>query len=593
MFARGRGRTPYGNSLTKSLRPKKTAPLHKKEWVSTNSDLAKYKLTPAELNYRRESRKSHNKAVAQWELREKALRERFRHAGGSPLDKDSQRIIREVFSEKMLLHDVLARSDRTLAVVNELFGEPQCRTIGHPSVTLAPNSDSPISQRSTEPPSLNDSNLDHQALIETENNDYYYSDEEPEAGRLFQSKKKEKIMTRRPQRQRGRHGVNECTPTRAPVQTALNATPVVQRVRSRHNHSEEPNEGESLLVSQVLNPDISPRQPGSCQPTKTRKTVKFNDGSSVVSFNGEKSGLGLLQSMLAEVEHELDSLSPQTSTQTLQHPAQGLTGFSLALVSTLARLVRLIKKREHDAETAIEEKRKLEESLREQRHLIDALTAETMTLREETSSLQAELKQRTAEMDRKLDSAVSAMATHINQHRGADVIATEPEQNAYNKPPTNNSSSSFTSQISPDSGLVELRRLKDTISAQLSQFESIGKSPGSSSEQKCSGSGRTGPETTARLGQYTDQMMHTNAATVNNSIYSVQQRLLELNRQNTAARERLLDLIEQQKQTVSDRVSPLGSPVPPSAFSPQHSDEIVHDGYIITKMEMEALMDPR
>lgn len=49
---------------------------------------------------------------------------------------------------------------------------------------------------------------------------------------------------------------------------------------------------------------------------------------------------------------------------------------------------------------------------------------------------------------------------------------------------------------------------------------------------------------------------------------SVEQRLLELNRQSAAARGRLLELIEQQKQSISVKVSPSVSPIPPSAFSP-------------------------
>lgn len=41
--------------------------------------------------------KSHNKASAQWELREKALQRRFRHPGSpAPLDQASLSIIREV-----------------------------------------------------------------------------------------------------------------------------------------------------------------------------------------------------------------------------------------------------------------------------------------------------------------------------------------------------------------------------------------------------------------------------------------------------------------------------------------------------------------
>ncbi|XP_077365158.1 spindle and centriole-associated protein 1 isoform X2 [Festucalex cinctus] len=618
-FARGGCRTQSGKGLKKPLRPKMAAPPPKREW-STVSDLSVYKLTPAELNHRHEIHKSHNKAAAQWELREKAMKGRLLQAGCSPMDKASQTIMREVFSDKLLLQDVLARSDRALAVVNDLFGDPSRRHTGHASVTLAPNLDSPVFHRSTELSSFNDSMLDQQALLEPED----YSDEEFTEGRVFQSKIKVYNKMGGLQRQRIRHErrftspQTPCTPARPPTQAALNATAAVQRLRSRRNHSDEAVEESSFLVSQVLNPDLSSRRPGSCHSVRTRKrackTAELN-GDSADSPSGEQSGLGLLQTMLAQVELDLDSLCPQTSTQSQQRPAQGFTGFSVALVSALARLVNLLKNREHDAENVTGERRKLEEKLREQRSLIDALTAETMSLREETSALKAELQQRTAELERKLDSMGSAMATQINQPQRSDVIATvqqpvaeqppvsvspairlslpgqgdqpipELDQSAHNKLRAHSSVSSLplTSRLSPEAleaEIAQLCRLRDVISAQLSQARSIGGSSRSdSAEHKGSSSVSTGratphkmsqPESTARLSQHIDQVNH-QVTPNNNSLSTGQQRLLELKRQSAAARGQLLDLIEQQKQTLSVRVSPSGSPVPASAFSPRPS----------------------
>ncbi|XP_037135348.1 spindle and centriole-associated protein 1 [Syngnathus acus] len=631
-FARGGCRTQHGKGLKKPLRPKKTAPPPKREWVSTISDLSVHKLTPAELDHRHEIRKSHNKAAAQWELREKALKARLRQAGCSPLDKASQTIIREVFSDKLLLQDVLARSDRALAVVNDLFGDSPRRQTGHPSVTVAPILDSPFFQSSTGLSPLNDSMVDQQAVLEPDDDDnYYYSD----TRRLLQSKIQVKNKMGGPQRQRIRPGVSERrfaspqTPC-APAQTVLNATAAVQRLRSRRNHSEEAVQDPSFLVSQVLNPDLSPRLPGSCRSARTRKrackTPELN-GSSEASLSTEPSGLDLLQTMLAQVELDLDSLSPQTSTQSRQRSAQGFTGFSVALVSNLARLVQLLKNREYDAQTAIEEKQKLEEKLKEQRSLIDALTAETMILREETSSLKAELQQRTAELERKLDSVVSAMATHINQPQGSDVIAPVPQpvaerppvsvspaiqlsspgqgdalqpipetdQVAYKELRSPSSASSLVSlplaslpltlRLSPDAleaKIAKLCHLRDVIAdAQSSRARSVGGSPGNGgTQQKRSASVGTGrvtpdrtspwPESFAGLGQHVSQVNHQGTLN-NNSASNVQQRLLEVNRKSAAARGRLLDLIEQQKQTLSARVSPSVSPVPPSAFSPRTS----------------------
>lgn len=88
----------------------------------------------------------------------------------------------------------------------------------------------------------------------------------------------------------------------------------------------------------------------SGRTTRTRKCLSKSSelhGSSVASLSGDQSSLGLLQTMLGQVEAELDSLSPETAAQSAPslepHRTQGLTGFSVALVSTLGRLVHLIK----------------------------------------------------------------------------------------------------------------------------------------------------------------------------------------------------------------------------------------------------------
>lgn len=62
---------------------------------------------------------------------------------------------------------------------------------------------------------------------------------------------------------------------------------------------------------------------------------------------GNQSSLELLQSMLEQVENELDSLDPQepsSSEAGHQQWKQGLTGFSVALVSTVGRLASHLRK---------------------------------------------------------------------------------------------------------------------------------------------------------------------------------------------------------------------------------------------------------
>ncbi|XP_031706434.1 spindle and centriole-associated protein 1 isoform X1 [Anarrhichthys ocellatus] len=695
-FVRG-GRPQQHNKGKRPVRPRKAAAAPKKDWVSTVNDLSVHKLSPAELSHRHEIHKSHNKAAAQWEQREKALQRRFRPTGSpAALDRASLSIIREVFSDKLLLQDVLARSDRAMAVVKDLFGDAPRRQTGHPSVTMAPNCDSdselPVLQR-PDPPTqlslLSQSLMDPQALNELEASEEDYSDEDSgpagssdyhvihranvrkmkSRGRVIQQRK-----VRRPHSEQADGDnvpVTPCTSGRAPAQTALNATMAVQRVQSRQSRSEEGLEEPSVLVSQVLNPETPLNQSGrtSHRTGRNRKCVPQSsalDGSSVASLSGDQSSLGLLQTMLGQVEADLDTLIPAAvpASAQSQKKTQGLTGFSVALVSTLGRLVHLLKQREEEAQEEAGERSRLEEVLREQRGLIDALTAETMTLREEAAALQAESQQRTAELEQKLDSVVLLMGglglleAHIDPpqesdakaavYQSAPVAERDPEQlqvspgvllspprqrdnwqptpvthpvpphqelppedvlrscedvrsrsSASSLPLTSLPSSSslsltsdpLGSQLSPEVMLAEiaqLNRQNELIRAQFSQARRLGSGVGESSngsnEQRRSSTGRVTPQSvgerrmsassstgrSSRHVQAAEGEQLTNQATSLNTLHvsSVEQRLLELNRQSAAARGRLLELIEQQKQSVTAKASPSNSPIPPSAFSP-------------------------
>ncbi|XP_060950125.1 spindle and centriole-associated protein 1 [Limanda limanda] len=688
------------NKGKRPVRPRKAA-APRREWVSTVSDLSVHKLTPAELSHRHEIHKSHNKAAAQWELREKALARRL-GPGRSPahLDPASLSIIREVFSDQLLLQDVLARSDRAMAVVKDLFGDAPRRHTGHPSVTMAPNCDSdselPVLQR-PDPPTqlclLSQSMMDQQALNELQDSEEDHSDEDanpsgrsnyhvirrtnvtktkaPSRGKVNQQQKAQRPVSDHGDRD---HVLSTpCTSGRAPDQTALNATLAVQRVWTRPSRPEEDEEEPSVLVSQVLNPDKPLSQSGRIRTrtSRTRKCISLSsalNGSSVASLSGNQSSLGLLQSMLGQVEADLDTMSPDTEPGSAQSPnqhrTQGLTGFSVALISTVGRLVHHLKKRDENVHKESEERRKLEEELRAQRGLIDALTAETMTLREEAAALQAGLLQRTTELEQKLDAVVlligglGLLEAHTDPPRDPDVKAaacqsllvperiqasaspafllSPPRQSdnwqhipvtqpvpsqqllplddlcSFEDVPALFSASSLTSrpsssslsltscdplssQIPPEALLAEIAQLSrqnELIWAQLSQAKSLssggGVSPNSSIEQRRPSSGSSGRNPPQSVGerrtsgssssrrrsqniQVADGHKATRQTTPPNdpSVSTVEQRLLELNRQSAAARGRLLELIEQQKHNVSSKVSPSVSPIPTSALSPQ------------------------
>ncbi|XP_030622992.1 LOW QUALITY PROTEIN: spindle and centriole-associated protein 1 [Chanos chanos] len=611
----------------------------KKEWVSTINDLSVHKATPEELARRHEMHRSQNRAAAQFELREKALQRRSRldQFPISPgLDRARLNIIREVFSEQLQLQDVLQRSDRAMAVVKDLFGDAPHRHTGFPSITKAPECGSdpelPVLQKPSPPTQLSllsQSVMDQQALNELENSEREYSDDDRDPALSFTS-------TSDVCRNKGKSsGGGSGDPA------ALNATMAVERVKSRQ--SQEDCEPPTTLASQVLNPDPAPIHTGrKNRPSRARRgrcaESSGLNSSGLSSLTGNQSSLELLQSMLGQVETELDALEfqgPETASQGPQECGRGITGFSMALVSTLGRLASHLRRTEEAVCKEGQERRRLEEEVKEQRSLIDALTAESLTLREESASLRALLQDRMAELEQRLDTVVLAMGglgglglgvhtfgelnsreqrngaiptgseeTHSQGERdtgnqdsvSAAVLLSPPRQRDNHLPATGTcarslqysngschgsrdsldappvSPSSFASlpqrtslllheasQSSILDQVADLTRQNAAVRTRLGQCRPSPTGGSTSGEQSA---GKTPPAGDAER-RVTPPTGQEAACVPGSSVSSLEERLQELNRQSVEARNRLLELIEQQRQNTSLRPSPSISPILP------------------------------
>lgn len=633
----------------------------KKEWVGTVNDLSVHKATPEELVRRHEMHRSQNKIVAQWELREKALTRRQRkNQPHSPpgLDRARLNIIREVFSDQCQLRDVIARSDRALAVVKDLFGDAPRRRTGFPTITVAPDCESdselPVHQR-PDPPTqlslLSQSMMDQQALneLECEEDLDEVQDSSVHLGSMMHRKRNQCRPKSFPWGSDHPEQDLPQTPCNTGVredQAALNATVAVQRLKARQTHPDV-NQSTSL-VNQVLNPE-----PVSSQPVK-RRSVQVNrgrsghasvlNGSGLSSLAGNQSSLELLQSMLEQVETELDSLdqqNPMSSEARPQQERQGLTGFSVALVATLGRLARHIRKREEEALREAEERRRLEEEVKEQRALIDALTVESLTLREESASLQARLQQQISELEQRLDAVVLVVGrpdsvephptvqitdntaqkssnlesgcTEKNLQQqdfvSAAVLLSPPRQRdglppavcrphshtsplpysgSYSATGSQGSLEDFDISISPSSfaslprptpllddlsqgamlgEIAELTRQNAAIRAQLGQHHPSPTGASVSREQSADWLSSTNSVVRQVSPSTEPQRTQQSVCVKRSSTMEIEQKLQELNRQSAEARAKLLELIEQQKQSTALRVSPAISPVPPHSSS--------------------------
>ncbi|KAL1006519.1 hypothetical protein UPYG_G00073360 [Umbra pygmaea] len=325
--------------------------------------------------------------------------------------------------------------------------------------------DLPILQKPEAPTELSllsQSLMDTQALNELEDSEEEHSDQESgpttsvnsnidisyRVNRKVKAKSSSKAAEKHqwPQSDSNQQGAGAippqtpCASDGTQEQAALNATVKVQRLQSRQPRS-EPDQC-STLVTQVLNPNPPQTHSGrkTCfsRASRGRSAESGLDSSALSSLGENRSSLALLQGLLGQVEVELEGLgseephvAPGSEGATgSHHSTQGLTGFSVALVSTLGRLATLIRQRDESAREEVKERRRLEEEVKEQRLLIDALTAETLALREESAVLHAELQQRACDLEQRLDTLVLALGGpggdvgYHPQHPGS--IATDP-----------------------------------------------------------------------------------------------------------------------------------------------------------------------
>ncbi|KFO85104.1 Spindle and centriole-associated protein 1, partial [Buceros rhinoceros silvestris] len=414
--------------------------------------------------YRHEIHKSKNKALAHLELQEKALKRKWKkqkQLTADSLEKRKLTLMREILSDQYCLQDVLGRSDQVTAVTKGLsVNAPRTRT-GFPNVTMAPNCDlespqGPIVQKSdpsTQLSILTESIMDSKVLNEVEDelpicqsedghDDSLNFKSNINSDRLLQLLREEnslvnsQLWTENDMRKTTlSQGSNvPLTPTtdspsldRSGVyflfcflfKSALNATSVVKRIRSRlQNEDKEETVDSTYTVRHVLNPNTR-KQKQIAAKMKRKQTAQNSgrqrrDDSPANSIpidlqRDSKSSLDVLNHMIHEVEHELEEYERCTGREVQKtERSGGLTGFTLSLVNALCRLMRYLKESEMQLREKEVMRQQHEEMLNEHRELIDALTAEILLVREDNTAMQKKLQQYMTVTDEQLTSLTQA-----------------------------------------------------------------------------------------------------------------------------------------------------------------------------------------
>ncbi|KAM9583262.1 spindle and centriole-associated protein 1 isoform 1-T1 [Trichechus inunguis] len=445
----------------KALKVKKKKPSVKQEWDNTVNDLTVHRATPEDLLRRHEIHKSKNRALAHWELQEKALKRKWRKQKpeAASLEKRRLAIMKEILSDQYQMQDVLERSDHLMAAAKDLFVDFPRRRTGFPNVTMAPDSShSPIvvNEDPVTQSILSESVIDPQALNEvddeqrggTVNSQSEESDNELDStlnsesnkntDRFLHQLKEEnselinKLWTDIQQKTATQ---SSGPPLSATPPAALNATSAVKRIHTRLQPEESSETlDSSYVVGQVLNPrkpkqllNKVKRKPDLRAPSKQKKNTLSTSPASADFRNNNNSSLDVLRHMIDEVEQEMEEYERWTGreVQGLQG-GQGLTGFTLSLVSSLCRLLRYLRESELQLRKEVETRQQLEQVLVDHRELIDALTAEILLLREENTTVQARLQQYMVTTDEQIISLTHAI-------KNCPVINNNREENQASK----------------------------------------------------------------------------------------------------------------------------------------------------------------
>uniref|UniRef100_A0A8V5GDE3 Spindle and centriole-associated protein 1 n=1 Tax=Melopsittacus undulatus TaxID=13146 RepID=A0A8V5GDE3_MELUD len=343
----------------------------KRDWDSTVHDLSVHRATPEDILRRHEIHKSKNKALAQLELQEKALKRKWKKQKATDsLEKRKLILMREALNEVEEEASSICQSED-----------------GH--------HDSPRFKSSISSDRLLRLLREENSLV----NSQLWAEKDMRKTALSQEKDMRKTAL-------SQESNVPLTPTASPSwdQSALNGSSVVKRIHSRlHKEDEEETEDSAYSVRQVLNPK-SRKQKQIAAKVKRKQTAQSSvrqrrDGSSGNSIpidlqRDNKSSLDVLKHMMHEVEHELEEYERCTGRVVQKtERSEGLSGFTLSLVNALCRLMRYLKESEMQLREKEVMRQQQEEMLNEHRELIDALTAEILLVREENSTMQKKLQQ--------------------------------------------------------------------------------------------------------------------------------------------------------------------------------------------------------
>ncbi|BFY99580.1 hypothetical protein BsWGS_02620 [Bradybaena similaris] len=431
-------------------RKKRISSRKKPAWDDTVQDLTVHKATPEEIMLRKEAHKSKNHlSVKREKIRKEKQKDTLTGTKAQHLA-----IMKEILYDQNQLQKVLSQSDTMMAVVKDLFGDDPKRFMGFPNVTTAPNGGdhnslvAAVADIYTRTEKLSDSLMDQSAL----NDDLDTSDSDDQVhcphpisyeSRInlqhfedYLQEEKSKTAHMAPQ-ELSKANVNNNRPrnareVNASIDTQDEAVTVLPLLKTLLNHRDkgqndtlgllDPHKLALLLgiltakgaadfqtpakETQHLPSDRTP--PSAMNDTKkikrNKKMLQFQRASS--ESNNTTSNINDMRQVLQELENEIAEYEHETGRhlQTAVHKTETFSGYTVALVSAVARLTRYLREMELRVQTEVTLREHLTQDVCQLRTVIDALATDLLVTQEEYQKLYSECKHYRDSTDAKLAS---------------------------------------------------------------------------------------------------------------------------------------------------------------------------------------------
>lgn len=372
--------------------PRKKKTLKKlPEWDSTLHDLNELKATPEEIARRKEVHKSKHALAARLQ-KQRQIKAKKADLSISNTEARQLAIMKEVLYDQQEFQKVLAKSDKMMAVVKDLFGDDPRRLQGIPNITSAPDSDGsqrnivvPLCEIKTKTDTLSESMVDNSALNDLESDS---DDEDGQDPNIYQPQFNLERFQQFVANEERNHTISTISGQAQMSQLYQGPVQSTQiQLDSLQNTQDFETPKKQMNGSILKTPKSAMNDTNKIKKTKKRVAPSPQPHNTTSNMN-----LTDLRKVLEGLEDEIAEYEKNTGRRPpAERPRQeSFSGYTLSIVDSVTKLCRYLKENELrlKAETLVREQ--LTQDVTQLAQLIDALTSDIILTQDEYSNLKSD-----------------------------------------------------------------------------------------------------------------------------------------------------------------------------------------------------------